>query len=54
MSEYRVTSVMFADEGLGYVTVLDQDYNPLEYSIPREQAERDYPGHRPYDETGAS
>ena len=43
---------IFADEGtidgISYVTVLDGGYNPIEYEIPREQAERDYPAHRPY------
>ncbi len=43
---------MFADDGDGYVTVLDGGYSPIEYEIPRARAERDYPEHRPYDELG--
>lgn len=29
--------------GVEYVNVIDADWNPVEYDVPREQAERDYP-----------
>jgi hypothetical protein len=52
----RSNPVYFADEGTAdgvqYVTVFDSGHNPIEYEIPRDQAERDYPHNRPYDELG--
>lgn len=38
---YRFVSDGTVD-GIEYVTVLDEGDNPIEYSIPRWQAERDY------------